>query len=172
MQTQKLRRPLERHGCDFLACCQAPANCEVIITKPPYIAELGRNFCKLALGLMQTVCGVVAIPLRIDFDSAKGRAALFLDNPAWAKKLVLTKRIVWFEGGKSPSFNRAWYIWDWRHSGRQRLAMRIRHESKLHLARVPQTMEVARGVDTRRDVAAIAQKPAMTSFGTLYGCAV
>jgi hypothetical protein len=54
--------------------------------------------------------------LSVDFDSAKGRANLFRDNPAWAKKLVLTKRIVWFEGVKSPSVNHAWYIWDWRHS--------------------------------------------------------
>ena len=38
-------------------------------------------------------------------------------HPAWAKKLELTKRIVWFEGGRSPSFNHTWFIWDWRHSG-------------------------------------------------------
>lgn len=29
-----------------------------------------------------------------------------------------TKRIVWFERkGAAPSFNHAWYIWDWEHRG-------------------------------------------------------
>jgi hypothetical protein len=106
---------IEPDGCDFLACHQTPDNCEAIVTNPPY--ELGTQFCEHALRLMQAARGVVAMLLRVDFDSAKGRANLFRDNPAWAKKLVLTKRIVWFEGGKSPSFNHAWYIWDWRHSG-------------------------------------------------------
>jgi hypothetical protein len=98
----------ESDGCDFLACRQAPANCEAIITNPPY--ELAPQFCKHALGLMQAVCGVVAMLLRIDIDSANGRADICRDNQAWAKKIVLTKRIVWFEGGKSPNFNHAWYI--------------------------------------------------------------
>jgi len=32
--------------------------------------------------------------------------------------LVLTRRIVWFEAPKAaPSFNHAWYIWDWKHVG-------------------------------------------------------
>jgi hypothetical protein len=92
-----------------------PADCGAIITNPPY--ELATQFCEHALRLMQAARGVVAMLLRVDFDSAKGRAHLFRDNPAWSKKLVLTKRIVWFEGGKSPSFNHCWMIWDWRHSG-------------------------------------------------------
>jgi hypothetical protein len=41
--------------------------------------------------------------------------------------LVLMKRIVWFaeENGKpkaSPSFNHAWYVWDWRHEGAPSIA--------------------------------------------------
>ena len=106
---------IDPDGCDFLACNQTPDNCEAIITNPPY--ELATQFCEHALRFMQAARGVVAMLLRVDFDSAKGRAHLFRDNPAWSKKVVLTKRIVWFEGGKSPSFNHAWYVFDWRHSG-------------------------------------------------------
>jgi hypothetical protein len=30
----------------------------------------------------------------------------------------LLKRIVWFERkGAAPSFNHAWFIWDWQHHG-------------------------------------------------------
>ncbi len=57
-----------------------------------------------------------------DFDHAKRRAYLFADCPQFAKKIVLTRRIVWFveADGKpkaSPSFNHAWFLWDWQHAG-------------------------------------------------------
>lgn len=60
--------------------------------------------------------------LRTDFDHAKTRRHLFADCPAFAKKVVLTKRILWFTPepgakGKSPSENHAWWIWDWQHRG-------------------------------------------------------
>lgn len=91
-----------------------------IITNPPY--ELAREFCEQALRLMEPVQGMVAMLLRTDFDHAKSRVHLFRDCSAFAKKLVLMKRICWFveADGKpkaSPSFNHAWYIWDWRHEG-------------------------------------------------------
>lgn len=91
-----------------------------IITNPPY--ELGTEFCEHALRLMEPVRGMVAMLMRTDFDHAKSRTHLFRDCPAFTKKLVLMKRIAWFveANGKpkaSPSFNHAWYIWDWRHDG-------------------------------------------------------
>lgn len=91
-----------------------------IITNPPY--ELATEFCEHALKLMEPVQGIVAMLLRTDFDHAKSRTHLFRDCPAFAKKLVLMKRICWFveADGKpkaSPSFNHAWYIWDWKHEG-------------------------------------------------------
>lgn len=90
-----------------------------IVTNPPY--EFATEFCEQALKLMQPL-GVVAMLLRTDFDHAKSRSYLFRDCPAFAKKVVLTRRIVWFEPdpgskGKSPSFNHAWFIWDWKHEG-------------------------------------------------------
>ena len=61
--------------------------------------------------------------LRTDFDHAKTRANLFANSPRFAKKVVLTKRIKWFEDSKGqPSFNHAWFIWDWKHEGAPTLA--------------------------------------------------
>lgn len=108
-------------GSDFLLQPAEPhLMCNAIVTNPPY--ELASEFCEHALRLMEPVSGVVAMLLRTDFDHAKSRSHLFRDCPAFAKKLVLTKRIVWFEPepgakGKSPSFNHAWFLWDWKHEG-------------------------------------------------------
>lgn len=108
-------------GTDFLATRELPhVMCGAIVTNPPY--ELATEFCEHALRLMEPVQGFVAMLLRTDFDHAKSRSHLFRDCPAFAKKLVLTKRIVWFDPepgakGKSPSFNHAWFIWDWKHEG-------------------------------------------------------
>jgi hypothetical protein len=94
--------------------------CEGIVTNPPY--DLATEFCEHALRLTEIPNGFVAMLLRTDFDHAKSRTHLFRDCPAFSKKLVLMKRIVWFveANGKpkaSPSFNHAWYIWDWKHEG-------------------------------------------------------
>ena len=115
-------------GFDFL--CEATRPIEAIITNPPY--ELATEFVEHALRIMEpnaTTEGpcVVAMLLRTDFDHAKSRAHLFGCCPAFAKKVVLTKRIVWFEPepgakGKSPSFNHAWFIWDLRNEGAPTLA--------------------------------------------------
>jgi hypothetical protein len=57
--------------------------------------------------------------LRCDFDHAKGRRHLFADCNAFAKKLILTKRIIWFDRpGAALSFNHCWCIWDWQHAGK------------------------------------------------------
>ena len=98
---------------------------DAVITNPPY--ELATEFIEHALRIMEPVGGLVAMLLRTDFDHAKSRAYLFRDCPAFAKKLVLMKRIAWFveADGKpkaSPSFNHAWYIWDWKHEGAPTLA--------------------------------------------------
>lgn len=56
--------------------------------------------------------------MRCDFDHAASRKHLFADCPQFAKKLVLTKRIKWFEHSTGqPSFNHAWLIWNWQHQG-------------------------------------------------------
>ena len=66
--------------------------------------------------------GFVAMLLRTDFDHAKSRQHLFGECASFWKKVVLTKRIKWFDGSDGqPSFNHAWYIWA-AHSGKPTLA--------------------------------------------------
>lgn len=104
---------------DFLTC-QIHDGADAIITTPPY--ELATEFVQRALGSVPKH-GMVAMLLRTDFDHAKTRSHLFAKHPAFAKKVVLTKRIKWFEDSKGqPSFNHAWFIWDWSHEGPPTLA--------------------------------------------------
>lgn len=109
-------------GVDFLKTEELPnASIRGIVSNPPY--HMAGDFCRHALKLTAPVKGYVAMLLRVDFDSAKTRSDLFADCPAWSKKIVLTKRIVWFvdpETGKpkaSPSENHCWMLWDHNHSG-------------------------------------------------------
>jgi hypothetical protein len=100
-------------GQNFFDYIEGSAN--VILTNPPY--NLATEFAEHALNLMKPNEGKVIFLLRTDFDHAKSRKHLFANNPAFTKKLILTKRIVWFENeGKKaqPSFNHAWFIWDWK----------------------------------------------------------
>jgi hypothetical protein len=102
----------KQQGEDFFGFTSA-GEATAIVTNPPY--NRAQEFIEHALMLMEPCQGVAAFLLRVDFDSAKTRQHLFAKHPAWHKKVVLLKRIVWFAGEKSPSFNHAWYIWDWRH---------------------------------------------------------
>jgi hypothetical protein len=120
----KMVRALAQAGCtveasdiadgrDFL---QTPAifNCDAIVTNPPY--SRAREFIEHAIKLMQPSMGKVAMLLRSDFDHARTRQHLFGKCLIFAKRLVLTRRIVWFDNPKAaPSFNHPWYIWDWKH---------------------------------------------------------
>ena len=105
---------------DFLAGGLPAGEWDAIITNPPY--ELATEFISHAVDLMRAK-GFVAMLLRTDFDHAKTRQRLFGGCKQFAKKVVLTKRIQWFEDSKgSPSFNHAWFIWDWKHTGPPTLA--------------------------------------------------
>jgi hypothetical protein len=105
-------------GVDFLR--HAPeAGISAIITDPPY--ALAREFIDRALSIDGN--RIVAMLLRTDFDHAASRAHLFAGCPRFAKKVVLTKRIRWFEDSNgSPSFNHCWMVWDRRHQGPPTLA--------------------------------------------------
>ena len=106
-------------GANFLSYSLAER--EAIITNPPY--SLATELIDHALTLSKPDSGFVAMLLRTDFDHAKSRRRLFADHRAFAKKLVLTRRIQWFEDSRSsPSFNHAWFIWDWENTGAPRLA--------------------------------------------------
>lgn len=106
---------------DFLTFRQS---FDAVASNPPYGTQgrLAVKFIEHALALTKESRGQVAMLLRVDFDSAKTRRHLFADCPYFAKKIVLTERIVWFEPepgekNKGPSENHAWYIWDYRHGG-------------------------------------------------------
>jgi hypothetical protein len=101
------------NGTDFLFASHR--NSDAIITNPPY--HLAEQFITHALQLTETG-GLVAMLLRTDFDHAQARQHLFSRCRSFAKKVVLTKRIVWFDTpGAAPSFNHCWFIWDWSHGG-------------------------------------------------------
>jgi hypothetical protein len=104
-------------GDDFLKAESLPSDqIQAIVTNPPY--GIGQAFIEHALALTKPVGGVVAMLLRCDYDHAKTRQHLFGKCPAFAKKLILTKRIVWFDDLKAaPSFNHAFFLWDWQHRG-------------------------------------------------------
>lgn len=116
-----LATDLVTSGLDFLKVTEIPSSdIRGIITNPPY--NRAEQFCAHALELTRPVKGYVAMLLRADFDHAQSRKYLFRDCPAFAKKIALTRRIVWFveADGKpkaSPSYNHAWYLWDWSHEG-------------------------------------------------------
>lgn len=95
---------------------------QAIVTNPPYTHAT--EFIEHAHSQMSWGgIYLTAMLLRTDFDHAKTRQHLFSGCPCFSKKIVLTKRIKWFEDSKgSPSFNHAWYIWDLRHRGPPTLA--------------------------------------------------
>lgn len=89
-----------------------------VVTNPPYV--LAEEFVRHALEITKTHKRKVAMVLRNEFDCAVGRADIFRDHPAFAMKIVLTKRPRWFEkkaGDASPRHNYAIYVWDWLHRG-------------------------------------------------------
>jgi len=86
---------------------------------------------------MEPVDGFVAMLLRIDYGSASTRQHLFGACRIFSRKIELTKRIRWFEGTTgNPSFNHAWFVWDWHHRGRPELlyappvALPVAHASR------------------------------------------
>jgi hypothetical protein len=88
-----------------------------ICTNPPF-GYGGRLACQFIAHSLDLV-PVVAMLLRIDFDSGKTRVNLFRDCPDFDRKIVLLDRIVWFEreGAKGPSENHCWCLWNKRHRG-------------------------------------------------------
>ena len=109
-------------GEDFLKTGYLPdPSTATIVTNPPY--ALAQEFIEHALKLTKPVAGTVAMLLRTDYDHAKSRQHLFGKCEQFWTKVMLTKRIKWFEDSKGqPSFNHAWFTWDWKHEGAPTLA--------------------------------------------------
>lgn len=101
----------ETRGVNFLQTTQ-PRPFQAIVTNPPFgkRGELAEAFIRHAL---DQEAQIVAMLLRVDFDSGKTRRDIFADCPSFFGKIVLLDRIVWFERpGAKPSENHAWFIWD------------------------------------------------------------
>jgi hypothetical protein len=103
---------------DFVSMTSLPhSQIDGICTNPPYGLG-GRLACKFIAHALD-LAPMVAMLLRIDFDSGKTRTTLFRDCGSFDRKIVLLDRIIWFkrEGAPGPSENHAWYIWNARHHG-------------------------------------------------------
>jgi hypothetical protein len=104
---------------DFLAQKSLPdSRIDAIVSNPPFGVggRLAVRFIEHALALDVSV---VVMLTRIDFDSGKTRRHLFADCKAFAHKIILLDRIVWFEreGAAGPSENHCWMLWNRRHRG-------------------------------------------------------
>lgn len=122
-----IRGDMGRFGSvDFLAKgLVPPTDFQDIVTNPPYGLG-GRDavkFIERALEMTQPQRGRVAMLLKADFDSGSTRTHLFRDCPAFAARVVLLDRIIWFDkgDGQTPSENHIWAVWDWRHCGPARV---------------------------------------------------
>ena len=119
-----------------------------IVTNPPFNREAER-FIRHSLALMRPRRGFVAMLLPVDFDSAKTRADMFGYCPAFAKKIVLTKRIVWFErddGTDNPSANHAWFVWDFKKPPSKKPEIWYHRELDADLKRRPGESEDERNI--------------------------
>jgi hypothetical protein len=102
--------------CDFLTN-EGPLrpSFDGIITNPPFglRGKLAEAF--METGLRRMGEGFLALLLPADFDSARTRARLFGDCPQFAGKIVLTRRVKWFEHptkpNRQPKENSAWFLW-------------------------------------------------------------
>jgi hypothetical protein len=108
-------------GQDFFQFDAAPQGCDAIISNPEFRSATAT--IERALMLMEPNRGFVAMLLPSNFDAAKSRRHLFGACPQFAKRITLTKRIIWFDRpGAAPSENHFWGVWDWRHTGAPVLA--------------------------------------------------
>jgi hypothetical protein len=89
---------------------------DAIITNPPFGARGAGARAFIEAGLRQLAPGgILALLLPADYDSAGGRSQYFGDSVDYVAKLVLTRRVVWFERldgvREAPKENHAWFIW-------------------------------------------------------------
>lgn len=95
-----------------------------IVTNPPFGREAPK-FVRRALELTRKRRGFVAMLLPMNWDTAATRRDLFDECPAFCRKIVLTRRIVWFEQTekrKSPKENHAWFYRCHRYRGAPTIA--------------------------------------------------
>jgi hypothetical protein len=99
---------------DFTTFNRIEFDLDAVITNPPFgpRGKLAEAFIKTGLTIVGA--GFMALLLPADFDSAKTRWHLFGDCPRFVGKIVLIRRIKWFDQpgrNKCPKENSAWFLW-------------------------------------------------------------
>jgi hypothetical protein len=111
------------------AAATAATRFDAIITNPPQGRRNSLAESFIAAGLHHIMYGgLLALLLPADFDSAARRRPLFAECAWFTAKIVLTRRIVWFERTDgvraAPKENHCWFIWQ-RTPLRERAAPRV-----------------------------------------------
>ena len=104
---------------DFLSA-QEPrkSHFDLLVSNPPFgqDGKLATAFIDAGLRRIRQRGGLLALLLPVDFDSAKTRAPLFGECPEFIAKIMLRKRIVWFQRSdginEAPKENHAWFLWE------------------------------------------------------------
>jgi hypothetical protein len=136
---------------NFLVKIALPDNrIDCIITNPPYGLG-GRLACQFISHAIK-LAPLVAMLLRVDFDSGKTRTHLFRDCPAFAGKVVLLDRIMSFPGNVGPSTNHAWFIWNRRHRGPATIGYAGKLDANHHCDQPPSGADPVLGHPPRRDL--------------------
>jgi hypothetical protein len=102
---------------DFTSADMPPLlDFDAMITNPPagLRNHLAVKFIEVGLTRIPRG-GFLALLLPVDFDSGVTRRPFFCDCPYFTGKIVLTRRIVWFERTdgerEAPKENYAWFVW-------------------------------------------------------------
>jgi hypothetical protein len=102
---------------DFTSADMPPLlDFDAMITNPPggLRNHLAVRFIEVGLTRIPRG-GFLALLLPVDFDSAVTRRRFFCDCPYFTTKIILTRRIIWFQRTdgerEAPKENYAWFVW-------------------------------------------------------------
>ena len=91
----------------------------IFVTNPPFGKGGRLATAFIAAGLRRLpIGGTLALLLPCDFDSGKTRSRFFGDCPDFVGKIVLRRRVKWFEhpdpdkAAITPKENSAWFLWN------------------------------------------------------------
>jgi hypothetical protein len=92
-----------------------PVEFDGTITNPPYGPRGKTAESFIETGIRRLGNGFLALLLPADFDSVVTRRRFFDECPAFTAKIVLTRRVKWFQNPANPKVtlkeNSAWFLW-------------------------------------------------------------
>jgi hypothetical protein len=93
-----------------------PEQFDGTITNPPYGPRGKTAEAFIETGIWRLGNGFLALLLPADFDSAVTRRRFFAECPAFTAKIILTRRVKWFQNPANPKVtpkeNSAWFLWE------------------------------------------------------------